>query len=223
MTNNVTPIFEAGGDSALIQFAKAELKAAGYDMDDHSDHPNAWMRDNLLQLLRVLSSQGHSGHSNAYLISAFAQLASFKPLGMLTGEDSEWVEVGTEEDGGPLYQNKRCSSVFKGADGKAYNVEGRVFVDKNGAGFTNSNSRVWITFPYRPKTEYVDVNQDGATEVEVLTFDRDYFKGLVEGTWPRADELIKEARDKRTAAGLGVCTCSDIQAAHGHHFGCPAF
>jgi len=47
--------------------------------------------------------------------------------------------------------------VFKDADGRAYDIDGRVFREPNGCCYTSSDSRVYITFPYRPKTEYVDV------------------------------------------------------------------
>lgn len=36
-----------------------------------------------------------------------------------------------------------------------YDTEGRVFCDPDGICYTNRDSRVDITFPYTPKTEYV--------------------------------------------------------------------
>jgi hypothetical protein len=66
--------------------------------------------------------------------------------------------------GRPLYQNKRCFSVFKDHKG-AYDSNGKIFtetcVDENGeefeSSFSNKDSRVPVTFPYTPKTEYVHV------------------------------------------------------------------
>jgi hypothetical protein len=84
----------------------------------------------------------------------------FEPIVPLTGEDWEWVNVA-EQNGGPLWQNKRCSHVFKDNDG-AYDINGIVFYDwyVNEKGeirksyFTGQGSRVPVTFPYVPKSEY---------------------------------------------------------------------
>jgi hypothetical protein len=92
----------------------------------------------------------------------FRRLASFEPIAPVTGEDWEWVDV-EDRMGSPLWQNKRCGSIFKDKDG-AYDIEGIVFWEwyKNDEGemrktyFTSSASRVPVTFPYvKPdKPEY---------------------------------------------------------------------
>lgn len=138
----------------LIEHAKKEFIIAGYDPDE-KDGPNRWIQDNILELLEVFSKQGHSGMSAPYCIGLFTVLASFEPITPLTGVDSEWEKVACDDD--IMYQNLRCSNVFKGADGRAYNVEGIVFRGSDGICYTNKNSRVYIEFPYTPKTEYVDV------------------------------------------------------------------
>ena len=46
---------------------------------------------------------------------------------------------------------------FKDEDGKAYDIKGRIFREPSGCCYTNKNSRVYITFPYSPKSEYIDV------------------------------------------------------------------
>jgi hypothetical protein len=79
-------------------------------------------------------------------------LASFEPLVPLTGKDFEWNEVSEG-----MWQNNRCSHVFKGPDGKAYDINGKIFREPNGSCYTNIDSRVFIDFPYTPKREYVDV------------------------------------------------------------------
>jgi hypothetical protein len=135
----------------LIEHAKIELKAVGYDLDQKEEDPNKWICENVLELLEVFSAQGHSGSSAPYCISMFEKLASFEPLCPLTGEDGEWSEVS---DG--VYQNKRCSHVFK-ENGQAHDIEGRIFRDPDGSCFTNRDSRTPVTFPYTPKREYVDV------------------------------------------------------------------
>jgi hypothetical protein len=76
----------------------------------------------------------------------------------LTGEDDEWrlCEYSDRE----TYQNKRFSRVFKeGKDGQAYDMQGKVFVEPNGASYTSRDSRVYIEFPYVPHTEYVKVEK----------------------------------------------------------------
>lgn len=139
--------------SNLIEHAKREFLAAGYKpVGEEEDGPNKWIQENILELLSVFSKQGHSGFSAPYCIDVFTKLAKFEPLCPLTGSDDEWSEV----DNG-LWQNKRCGRVFKGSDGKAYDIDGKVFREPNGCCYTNKDSRVYVTFPYTPTTEYVNV------------------------------------------------------------------
>lgn len=137
-----------------VLHAEREFLAAGYIPLDQpqEDGPNKWMQENVLELLRVFGEQGHSGFSANYCIEVFRTLAKFEPLVPLQGTDDEWCEVheGT-------WQNKRCSHVFKEADGRAYDIDGRIFREPSGACYTSRDSRVYVTFPYTPKREYVDV------------------------------------------------------------------
>lgn len=130
----------------LLAHAKAELP------DDKGDEMQKAMNTGLLEILLVFSSQGHSGFSASYATAAIEKLLRFEPLGPLTGEPSEWIEVA---DG--LWQNKRCSRLFKDADGRAYDIDGKVFREPDGGCYTSIDSRVYVEFPYTPKTEYVDV------------------------------------------------------------------
>lgn len=134
--------------SNLITHAKTELAAAGVcgsEMDEA-------MAADVLELLEVFSKQGHSGGSAPYCISLFAKLAAFKPLVPLTGADDEWNEVGAGE-----FQNRRCGHVFKDSTGYAWDINGIVFREPNGAMYTSMESRVPVTFPYTPRTVYQDV------------------------------------------------------------------
>ena len=113
----------------------------------------------VLGLIKVFGGQGHSELSAIFCIQLFSQLAAFKPLTPLTGEDNEWNEV---EPG--MYQNKRCSTIFK-EKGKAYNIYGRVFKEPNGSCYTNFKSRTPVTFPYELKNpEIVDVPAEVCTK-----------------------------------------------------------
>ena len=135
--------------SSLIDHAKREIAVVGdlgYD---------GMIEEAVLQLLQVFADQGHSGFSASLTTDLFSRLARYEPLAPLTGEDSEWNEVT-----GGTFQNNRCSHVFKQADrfdGQAYDLNGKVFRQPDGACYTGNGSMAPITFPYVPKTEYVDV------------------------------------------------------------------
>ncbi len=145
--------------SNLMKHAVRELASAGYGVD--CGKMNQMMRENVLELIGVFSRQGHSGMSAPFCIGIFKTLASFAPFGPLTGQDDEWMEVGTG-----VFQNIRCSHVFKGADGQAYDIDGRIFRYQDGSCCTNHDSRVNVTFPYTPKREYVDVLDRSESGVE---------------------------------------------------------
>lgn len=143
--------------------ALLEFQAAGWcDADGKfSDDMQELMCNQVLELLEKFSEHGHSGSSAPYAINLFSTLAKFEPVVPLTGEDWEWTEVGTG-----VYQNRRCSHVFKDADrfdGQAYDIEAIIFWDwwtdpetgeKSKSYFTSSDSAQPITFPYTPKSEY---------------------------------------------------------------------
>ena len=150
---------------ARMEWAEQELKLAGYDINDPEDGPNRWLAEGALELLKVFSEQGHSGMSAPYAVALFEKLALWKPIAPLTGEDDEWNEVGES-----TWQNRRNSVVFKGEDGQAYWIEGRVFWEwathpeiDDGKPFksyyTSRESRVNITFPWTQpdQSEYVFV------------------------------------------------------------------
>lgn len=137
--------------SNLEAFARDELQRAGL-FDKDSDY-GGMMGDAIMKMVKMFADEGHSGFSANMAISLFERVARFEPLTPLTGEGAEWVEVG-----GGVFQNKRCPHVFK-ENGEAYDSTGRVFRLPNGSCYTGRGSRVPITFPYRPKTEYVDVEK----------------------------------------------------------------
>lgn len=133
----------------LTEFAEQELKTAGL-FDADSDY-SGMLGKAVLDLIKVFSKQGHSGASAAMVSLLFNKLSQYKPIQPLRGTDNEWVEVGDD-----LFQNKRCSRVFKDTvRGETYDIDGYVFVDKNGISYTSSISRKLIKFPYTPTTENV--------------------------------------------------------------------
>lgn len=129
---------------SLIEHAKQELAFL-----KNGDEMNDSMADDVLAVVEVFANQGHSGFSAGYAIQCLEKLLRYQPLRPLTGEDNEWNEVGEG-----VFQNKRSSRVFK-ENGIAYDIDGKVFEDEKGCRFTSRDSRVNVTFPYSPTTEYV--------------------------------------------------------------------
>lgn len=152
--------------SNLHEHALREFKAAGWTDDKGSfDEPmQELLCKQILELLDLFSEHGHSGSSAPYAIGLFTKLAEFKPIVPLTGKDFEWNEVGKG-----VYQNNRCSAVFKDNsrfDGKPYYLDAVVFWEwfedddgKSKSHFTNGDSAKVIKFPYTPKTVYKQVKR----------------------------------------------------------------
>jgi hypothetical protein len=149
-----------------LDHALMEFRAAGWVDSEgkFKDEMQGIVCNGVMKLLMVFAEEGHSGTSAPYAINMFKQLAMFKPIVPLTGEDWEWSDARHNGDGSIHYQNKRCSHVFKEGDGQAYDIDGRVFWEwykdqETGEAFksyyTSRDSRVYVTFPYTPKTEYV--------------------------------------------------------------------
>ena len=138
--------------SNLIEYAKEELKRVGSEKSIYGDA----LTDAVLELVKVFSDQNHSGMSASVVVGLFSKLAKFEPITPLTGEDDEWIK---HTDG--TWQNRRCFHVFKDTKtGKAYDDNGKVFIDSEGLSFTNGDSRVEIIFPYIPKTEFIKVKKN---------------------------------------------------------------
>jgi hypothetical protein len=159
--------------SNLHAHALMEFKAAKWLDDDgkYYDEMQEAICVHVLKLLDVFADEGHSGSSAPYAVNVFKKLAMFEPLVPLTGEDWEWHEPSPG-----VFQNKRCSRVFKQADrfdGQAYDIDGRVFYEWNEreldpdeegypgkrrfkSHYTSRDSLVPVTFPYTPSTEYVE-------------------------------------------------------------------
>ena len=91
-----------------LEYAKSELGRIYTKKDlKESDGINKMMYDNILQLIKVFSKQGHSGYSASYCREMFYKLSSFKPLGPLTSDKKEWMAV----EGG-FYQSNRNPACF---------------------------------------------------------------------------------------------------------------
>jgi len=139
-----------------ITHAKKEFELAGWtnEKGEFECDMQKLMCEQVLELLEVFSTHGHSGSSYGYAVSLFEKLARFKLITPLTGNDNEWHEVGEG-----VFQNIRLSSVFKGKDNKPYDIDGRVYWEwyKNEEGevykshFSKGGDRFYIEFPYEQK------------------------------------------------------------------------
>lgn len=163
----------------LIQYAEKELSLIG----SKDDEMQQLMNSQILEILKVFADQGHSGFSANYLINKLDRLIRCKPLTQLTGEDDEWVLAYTTRDGISVYQNVRCSSVFKevqnGKDIKCYDIDSALCSDNGGiTWFQSKRFYKPITFPYAPPIHpehvYIEYTEDvppGETgdEFEIIT------------------------------------------------------
>lgn len=135
--------------SNLIQFAQDELDriAEGCKNDEEGYKIQLAINKNIMDIIKMFSEQGHSGTTAGYTISMLSRLLNYKPITSLTGEDDEWTKLDYNDR--LAYQNKRCLSVFKDSQGRAYDTEAKVFSDDNGhTWYTSSDSSEYITFPY---------------------------------------------------------------------------
>lgn len=136
-----------------IERAKDELRRAGL-MDKDSDYGGA-VGEAVSELLDVFATQGHSGASAAMTVNLFKRVALGESLTPLTGDPSEWIDHETGPGTG-TYQSCRESCVFSDDLKRAYTIDGVIFVEDNGAGFTSILSRVWFDLPgIPPKTRHV--------------------------------------------------------------------
>ena len=140
-------------------FAEAELARIPCGDDPMQKAMNA----HVLKMVRTFAREGHSGFSASYAIAQLERLLRFEPLSPLTGEDDEWNDI-SDMSGEPMWQNRRCGRVFKGADGRAYDIDGKVFRDADGISYTSRESRVYVTFPYTPTTEFVEAPPEDEDE-----------------------------------------------------------
>lgn len=136
--------------------------------------PDAIIKDfipEILALCEAFGRSGQSGGSASYTASALSKaikkLCLQQPVCPITGVDEEWNEVGTN-----VWQNNRCYGIFKDAGNKPYYLDAIVW---NGDTVGESGNTGWDTFtgtingissrqfiksfPFTPKTFYIDVTR----------------------------------------------------------------
>lgn len=156
----------------LIKFSEDELNRLLLNCKS-SDELNTQTAINksILDIVKVFSDQHFTGTTASYCLEILNRLLNYKPLTPLTGADSEWEDVSQYGSNDTCYQNKRYPAVFKDKDGKAYDVESKIFSDDNGhTWYTSKESREYIDFPYevpdRPKL-IISANHDERFSLEI--------------------------------------------------------
>lgn len=142
--------------SNLRLHAEHELELLMASTPEDAREMQQAMHDGLLRMVDTFCEEGHSGSSAGYALALLQKLLRFEPIAPLTGADDEWHDVSAASGGRAMWQNKRCSRVFKSDDGRAYDIEAVIFRDENGNGYTNRDSIQYVDFPYTPTTKIVD-------------------------------------------------------------------
>lgn len=137
-------------ESNLVNHARRELAFL-----KTGDEMNEAMYNHLIHMVSEFAKECHSGFSAKYAIAHLEKLLNFEPIGPLTGESHEWNYVADD-----LWQNNRCSRVFMNSKGEAWDIEGKVFIEPDGCGFTSADSQTPVEFPYTPTTEYIYLNEE---------------------------------------------------------------
>ena len=132
-------------------------------------------KDEIIALCEKFGNSGQSGGSAPYTASAISmaikKLLLFETISPITGEDDEWVDVSSNNDGKEWYQNKRESGIFKDSkDGRAYYIDAVIKQEENGSrwngqfldkDFNTIGSKHYIkSFPFEPKSFYIDVIEE---------------------------------------------------------------
>ncbi len=147
----------------------------------------------ILALCEAFGNSGQSGGSAPYTASAISKVVKKlllqEPICPITGHENEWVDVSEIGDGSIMYQNSRCSALFKdGIESKAYYLDaivwkgvedydkfiGRVYIDDKD--FELIGSSQFVKFPFKPKTFYIDVVRVPISKEEAEQRNLHYFE-----------------------------------------------
>jgi len=153
------------------KFAKQELDILAATVPDSIVTP---FTKEILALCEAFGNSGQSGGSAPYTASVISKVVKKlllqEPICDITGHENEWVAVSEMGDGSIMYQNSRCSALFKdGIESRAYYLDaivwqgvedydtftGRVYIDDKN--FELIGSSQFVKFPFEPKTFYIDV------------------------------------------------------------------
>lgn len=162
--------------------AQSELSILSQSNTDPENRPIVEpFADEILALCEKFGRSGQSGGSAPIVASVLAnsikKLLLQEPISPITGIDQEWVIVSSKGETA-LYQNIRCSALFKNDSGRAWYLD--AIVKKAQTGMTYSGP-FWLSrhdflsnnrqnrfhcrqyvksFPFVPKTFYIDVIEE---------------------------------------------------------------
>lgn len=170
--------------SNTYRFAERELSILSKSATDPQNRPiiEPFTKE-ILALCERFGKSGQSGGSAPFTATALSQavkkLCLQEPICPITGIDEEWVQViDMSEDDEMMYQNRRCSALFKSKSGKCWYLDAIVKKTQLGHCFSGS---FWLSredylqgdktkkmycrqyvksFPFTPKTFYIDVIEE---------------------------------------------------------------
>ncbi len=159
--------------SNTYRFAERELSILSKSAVDPNNRPIIEpFKKEILALCDRFGKSGQSGGSAPYTASAICQalkkLLLQNPICPVMGVDEEWIDDSDyHNQKEALYQNNRCSGLFKYTNGDCYYIDAILWKEENGNtyygnAFTENgewfHSRQKIkSFPFTPKTFYIDV------------------------------------------------------------------
>jgi hypothetical protein len=98
---------------SIIESAKSEMRLAGYDVAD---------TEVMVEILRKFLTRWDSGGAVWAMAPVLMRLLNNQPLTPISGAGYEWIDR-SEISSSPMWQNERCSSVFKDGTGKAWDID----------------------------------------------------------------------------------------------------
>lgn len=188
-------------------FAANELNILAKTVPDAIITP---FRDEILALCEAFGKSGQSGGSAPYTATAISKavkkLMLQEPICPITGIDEEWTNVReiSEEDE-MMYQNNRCSALFKSKSGKCWYVDAIVKKTESGSCWSGSfwlskedyltgdkskmvgSAQYVKSFPFEPKTFYIDVIEEEVAKDDWEMYPKD----------PKQLEKVWEYYDKK--------------------------
>ena len=136
----------------MLEFAKWQLnKLLDKCKDEDSKIMQNMMNNDVLELLKVFSEQGHSGFSAPIATRLFYKLANHKLITEVEDNPDDWDDNG---------QHKYITSIFKREDGTCYYLYGTYFAEPDSDNFFYNGmcSKTDVHFPLKPsdlETKYI--------------------------------------------------------------------
>ena len=157
-------------------FAEEELYILSKSSTDLEDRPlvEPFIQE-IIALCDKFGSSGQSGGSAPYTAKAISntieKLCLQKPISPITGIEEEWVDVSHTSDrrekNNIMYQNRRCSALFKNTNGKVWYLDAISWNEQRGCQWNGIaklpngeeiHSHQFVRrFPFEPKTFVIDV------------------------------------------------------------------